>query len=197
MTRIQHPRRSPDIAQLLNILKKHQVRYVLTGSIAAQVYGVDVGVPGDLDITPALDPDNVQRLATVLREINAMIELEGRDGHWELQPDGERTWIVDELTPDIIAARAAWVPNPADIATLDHLFLSRYGNLDVVPELVGTYDLLMERAVATWAYGHRVWVAHVDDLLATLTMPRRKKDMPCVEQLRALQRQRSLPRHAS
>lgn len=35
-----------------------------------------------------------------------------------------------------------------------------------------------------------IQVAHIDDLLAALTVPRRRKDVPRVQQLRALQRQR-------
>ncbi len=197
MTRAQHPRRSPDIPQLLRVLSTQRVRYVLTGSVAAQMYGADIGVPGDLDITPALDLENLERLAATLRMIDAMIDLDGAAGHWEVQPDGERKWIDDELTPDIRAARATWVPNPKDVTTMDHLFLSRYGNFDVVPELSGTYDVLRQRAVEMQVYSHTVWVAHIDDVLATLTIPRRKKDMPRVQQLRALQRQRNEPGQAS
>lgn len=105
MTRVQHSRRSPDIPQLLRVLSAQHVRYVLTGSVATQMYGVDIGVPGDLDITPALDQENLHRLAAVLRAIDAMIELDGAVGHWDVQPNGERTWINDELTPDTITAR--------------------------------------------------------------------------------------------
>jgi len=75
--------------------------------VAAQVHGVDIGVPGDLDITPALDLYNSQRLAVTLETIDTMISLDGPAGHWEVQPDSERKWIVDELTPNTIAARAA------------------------------------------------------------------------------------------
>lgn len=75
---------------------------------------------------------------------------------------------------------------------MDHLFLSRYGNLDVVPEVSGTYDVLQQRAVEMQVYGYTALVAHIDDLLATLTIPRRKKDGPRVQQLRLVQRQRHM-----
>lgn len=187
MYHIQHRRRPPDIPQLLTVLQTHQVRYVLIGSVAAQVHGVDVGMPGDLDVTPALDIANMQRLAAMLRDIDAVLDIDEPAGHWNTQPDGERTWITDELTSEIIAARAAWFANPHNISTVDHLFLSQHGNFDVVPELAGTYEVLMQRAIAAQAFGHTVWVAYIDDLLATLTIPRRAKDAPRVQQLRALQ----------
>jgi hypothetical protein len=62
------------------------------------VYGIDIGVPGDLDITPALDPENLARLAAALLEMEAMLDPDSPPGHWETQPDGERKWVVDQLT---------------------------------------------------------------------------------------------------
>lgn len=181
-------RRPPDIPRLLSVLEMHSVRYVLTGSVAAHIYGVQIGEPGNLDITPALDRDNLQHMAAALRMIEARIDPDEPAGHWEAQPDGERKWIVDETTPELVARRTAWFPDPDDISTLDHLFITRFGNLDVVPELSGTYDDLKQRALEFQAYGQKLWVAHVDDLLAALTVPRRQKDVSRVRQLRTLQR---------
>jgi hypothetical protein len=57
-----------------------------------------------------------------------------------------------------------------------------------VPDLSGGYDALIGRAIKITAYDHQVWVAHVDELLAALTVPRRKKDVSRVRQLREIQR---------
>ena len=67
MPRVLHPKRALGIPPQLELLEVHGVRYVLTGSVAARVYGVDVQ-PGDLDITPALDHQNLPRLANVLKD---------------------------------------------------------------------------------------------------------------------------------
>jgi alpha-mannosidase len=190
LTAPRHAPRPPDIPQLLRLLGNHQVRYVLTGSVALQVYGIDIGAPGDLDITPALDPENLARLTAALLDMEAALDPDGLVGHWETHPDGERKWVVDQLTPEIRASRAAWRPDPADAGTMDHLFLTRHGNFDVVPDLSGQYDRLIQRAVQTIAFGQMIWVAHIDDLLAALTVPRRKKDAARVHQLRDLQRKR-------
>ena len=48
----------------------------------------------------------------------------------------------------------------------------------------------MERAEKLPAYNQLIWVAHVDDLLATLTIPRRPKDANRVRQLREIQYRR-------
>ena len=59
---------------------------------------------------------------------------------------------------------------------------------NVVPEVSGTYDELIARAVRLNSYGVSFWVESVEDLLATLTVPRRAKDRERVERLRAIQR---------
>ncbi len=193
-----HPKRPPDVATLLGILERHSVRYVLTGSVAALAYGVDIGQAGDLDITPALDVENLRRLAAVLREIEAGLDPDAPFGHWGTSPDGEKRWVVDEPTPALRAERAAWQPDPADVSSFDCLFTTRYGAFDIVPEVSGTYDHLMKCAVPMLVWGYTIWVVHVDELLAALTIPRRQKDAPRVRALRHLQRARDeLPNRTS
>ena len=123
MTRIKHEKASPNVLCLIEVLASHQARYIIVGSVAAQLYGAEVQ-PGDFDIVPALELDNLTRL----------------------------------------------------------------GNFDVVPELVGDYETLMQRARKMKVQGQEVWVTHVDELLAALTIPRRQKDVSRVRQLREIQR---------
>ena len=188
MAHVQHSKRPPDIPALVDVLEQFGVRYVLVGSVAALAYGVDIGQAGDLDITPALDTENLSRLADLLEDIEAGLDPNGTFGHWESQPDGERTWVADEATPELRAQHANWRPDPADASTFDSLFCSRLGNFDIVPSLSGSYETLMERAVRMDAGGHAIWVVHIDELLAALTAPRRSKDAPRVRQLRDIQR---------
>jgi len=180
-------RRPPDVPALLRVLGEAGVEYVVTGSAAAMLHGVRL-VPGDLDITPALDVDNLTRLAHVLESIEARQDPRAPFGHWERGEDGERHWIETAATPEDVAARASWSPDPADPTSFDHLLQSRHGALDVVPEVSGTYDELRVRATRIDDNGVSVWVESVEDLLATLTVPRRAKDRERVEQLRAIQR---------
>ncbi|MGZ3599566.1 MAG: hypothetical protein ACXWQ5_07595 [Ktedonobacterales bacterium] len=187
---VQHPKRPPEIPELLGALARHGVRYVLTGSVAALAYGVEIGQAGDLDITPALDEVNLSRLGALLRDIEASLDPDGPMGHWETLPDGEKKWRVDAPTRESRAQQASWSPDPADVSTFDHLFCTRLGNFDVVPEVSGTYETLMKRAARMDAWGHDIWVVHVDELLAALTVPRRAKDVPRVRQLREIQRRR-------
>ena len=99
-------RQPPDVPALLGVLGDASVGYVVTGSAAAMLHGVPL-VPGDLDITPALDVENLMRLAVVLESIEARQDPLAPFGHWERGDDGERHWVETEPTPDAVAARAS------------------------------------------------------------------------------------------
>jgi hypothetical protein len=185
-TRRVHPERSPDVPALLGALAAHGVRCVLVGSVAARAYGADVA-PGDLDVVPALDRANLGRLAAVLLEIEASVD--GRIGVWTPGASGELRWIEVEESADVRAARAAaWTPDPGDVASFDFLFRTRHGNFDTPPTICGTFEALDLRAREALVDGVRVRVAHVDDLLARITVARRAKDAPRVLALRNAQR---------
>lgn len=187
---IQKPKNDnapPDVPFLIEALEAHRVRYVVVGSVAAELYGVEVQ-PGDFDITPDLDRENLDRLAQVLIELEAALPETNEVGQWEIQPDGERRWISRVATQEDLRRRAAWTPDLADVSSFDHSFCTRYGNFDVVPDLSGGYEALIGRAKRLKAYERIVWVVHVDELLAALTVPRRKKDVMRVRRLREIQR---------
>jgi hypothetical protein len=74
------PTPEPDPLETLRALERHGVRYVLIGAAAARIAGAPV-VTEDLDVTPATDHENLERLAAALRELGARLrssaELEG------------------------------------------------------------------------------------------------------------------------
>jgi hypothetical protein len=180
-------RTKPDVEALLDILNEHGVEYVVTGSAAALLHGAALE-PGDLDITPALDHGNLDRLRRVLEAIHAHQYEDAGFGHWETNDAGEHRWVTDQATPENVAARANWSPNPHDPATYDYLLASDFGSIDIVPVISGTYEQLAPRAATVLRAGHWVLVEAVSDLLATLTVPRREKDAGRVRQLRHIQR---------
>jgi hypothetical protein len=134
----------------LRVLDAHDVRYVVTGSVGALLHGVELQ-PGDLDVTPALDRANLTRLAAALDELGAVPGAPA--GRWE----GGR-WIET-------GGEVPWPPDPEDPASFDTLLQTTHGALDVVPEVCGTYDELVARAVVV----DGVRVASIDDLIATLS----------------------------
>jgi hypothetical protein len=175
------------VSGLLAVLDAYDVWYVVTGSVAALLVGVVVE-PGDLDVTPAGDGANLERLGQALEDLDARQYPDEPFGRWAISEDGERRWVEFEPTDADRTARAAWRPDPADIASFDHLLQTRLGTLDVVPEIAGTYEELRDRALPVDVEGRTVWVESVADQLATLTVPRRGKDRDRVQRLREIQR---------
>ena len=102
----RHESRPPEIGKLLALLHRKGVRFVLAGSTAAMVYGAEL-TPRDLDIVPATDRANLEKLSSILVEIEAQLDLE-RFGHWEMQEDCERKWIEDEPTDELRNAAQNW-----------------------------------------------------------------------------------------
>lgn len=186
--KVRHPSRAPDVEALLSVLDRYGVEYVVVGSVAAAFYGVEL-TPGDLDIVPATGPTNLERVVRTCQDLEA--QPLGPFGDWTTLESGERKWIPRPTTMEELAD---WQPDATDVSTLDHLFVTRLGNFDVVPEIAGTFDALIARARRHTWQGLTPWVAHVDDLLARLTIPRREKDAPRVSALRRIQRRLDLER---
>lgn len=181
-------REPPDVHGLLEVLSRHAVDFVVTGSTAAALLGVSLD-PGDLDITPATDRANLVRLANALDEIGARQYPDEPFVRWEegRDPD-EGRWVPFDPTAEDRLAREDWRPDPDHLDSFDHLIASRYGTLDVVPKLAGRYEVLRPHAVAVSVNGREIFVESIADQLSTLTVPRREKDGPRVKALRALQR---------
>ena len=166
----------PQLAALLEVLDRHGVAFVIGGSVGALAHGAPNVQPADLDVIPATDPENLARLAAVLRDLDAIAQPV--TGAWASDDDGEHRWIEDGVERPIAPL------DPEDAATFDHSFVTRLGRLDVVPRIAGAHDDLRARAFRLAVDGHAAWVAHPLDLLAGMTAARRPKDVPRVRHLR-------------
>ena len=168
----------PDVARLLRVLDEHAVAFVVGGSVAALALGAPVDRPGDLDVIPATDADNLGRLASALDTLGAEVPVE--TGEWQTDAAGDFTWVRDGIE------RLPRPLDPGDPATFDHSFATPHGRLDVVPAIAGSYADLRPRAMRLPVAGGRAWVAHPADVLAGMTGPRRPRDGPRVRHLRSL-----------
>ena len=65
---------------MLRTLEAHGVHYILIGGLAATLHGSPLRT-GDANICPARDPENLERLAQALRQMDAKIRTAG-------EPDG-------------------------------------------------------------------------------------------------------------
>lgn len=160
---------------------------MIVGSVAGKLHGIDLE-PGDLDVVPETARDNLVNLVAALEHVEASHSAPHRMGRWQMLEDGERHWTSREATPAERSKRMAGIPRSTEPADLDDLFHTKHGNLDIVPAIAGDYAHLMKRAKSVEVSGASIQVAHVDDLLAALTIARRGKDVQRVIALRRLQR---------
>jgi hypothetical protein len=65
-------------ATIVEVLNRHGVLYVLLGGYAAQIHGAHRPT-NDLDIAPSNQLENLDRLATALRELGAGIRVDDSD----------------------------------------------------------------------------------------------------------------------
>jgi hypothetical protein len=139
---------------LLTTLARHGVRYVLIGALGARLFGFP-RVTADADITPARDAENLERLATALRELDARI-------YTETIPEG----LAFDCSAAMLARAEMWN------------FSTRAGRLDVAFRPSGTdgYPDLVKGAVRFEAFGIELPVARLEDILRSKEAAGRPKD---------------------
>jgi hypothetical protein len=150
-----------DFLATLRTLARHQVRFVLIGGLGARLHG-STTVTNDVDICYARDEENLERLASALRELNARLR-------------------VDDDVPFILDAKTL---QAGDRFT----FVTDTGSLDVMGSPTGTagFDDLLGGSDQVDLGGFTVWVASIDDLIRMKRASGRPKDLIEVEVLGAL-----------
>ena len=151
--------RPDDVVRLLG---RHGVRYVLIGGLAAVTQGASL-VTQDVDVCHARDAENVTRLADALREVHA--KLRGADQGLPFRLDARTLAKGDAFT-----------------------FTTDLGAIDLLATPAGTegYEDLARTADAFDLFGQRVLVASLDDLIRMKRAAGRAKDLLAVEELGAL-----------
>ena len=71
-----------DPGTIVRVLNKHHVRYVIIGGIAAELHDLHVPATVDIDITPARDHKNLERLARAFDELEAGLYTAEDAGTW-------------------------------------------------------------------------------------------------------------------
>jgi hypothetical protein len=151
-----------DPAAMLDVLGRYGVRYVLIGGLAAAIHGSPY-VTVDVDVTPAADTENLDRLSAALRELKAKVRAEG-----ETVPfahDGES-----------LGRNAIW-----NLTTV-------FGDLDLalVPAGTSGFDDLTRDAVDLEVMGVVVRVASLADVVRSKAAAGRPKDAAQLPLLRRL-----------
>lgn len=148
--------------EVIRLLGRHKVRYVLIGGLAAITHGSSV-ITVDVDICHATDGPNLERLATALREVHAY--LRGVEPRLPFGLDAKTLRRGDSFTLT------------TDLGAID---------LRATPAGTGGFDDLVRTADALELFGHEVRVASVDDLIRMKRAAGRPKDLLAVEELAAL-----------
>lgn len=150
--------------EILRVLERHDVRYVLIGGLAATLYG-SPHVTTDVDITPDVEAANLRRLADALADLDARIRVEGEPGGLPFDRSAEMLGRVALLN-----------------------LTTRAGDLDLAFEPQGTrgYGDLRRRAVAIDIRGVQVPVAALADVIRSKEAAGREKDRLTLPTLRRL-----------
>lgn len=151
-----------DPLRLFRELNDVGVRYVVIGAFAGRLLGSPT-MTRDLDICHASDAENIERLVTLLRRLNA--RLRGTDRPVPFRVDVRSLRAVQSLT-----------------LTTDA------GDLDLLAVPAGTqgFDDLVRTAAPTDLDGLTVLVASIDDLIRMKRAAGRPKDVIELEVLGAL-----------
>jgi predicted nucleotidyltransferase len=151
-------------AEILNVLERHGVEFVLIGGLAAAVQGSPF-VTTDIDVTPRRARKNLERLSAALKDLDARI----------------RTDALPEGIPFDHDANSL-----AGIGLLN--LVTRFGDLDISLEPVGTtgYEDLVRDAKPFELGGVRVLIASLADVIRSKEAAGRDKDRLVLPTLRRL-----------
>jgi hypothetical protein len=170
MSAAAEPRFDP--ARALEVLSRHSVDFVLVGGLAGQAWGA-TRLTRDLDICPAWRPENLERLAAALEELEARLKIgEGSIEMLEVALDA-RTISNMEI--------GAWRTVAGDIDVLLGIPAESRTKL-------ARYEQLLSRASVLVIGGARVSVASLADIIRSKEVSDRPKDRVALPELQRLSR---------
>jgi hypothetical protein len=151
-----------DIGELIEVLARHRVEYVVIGGVATQVHG-HRRTTMDLDVTPNPDPENLARLGAALAELDAKPLEEGFEGA-----------EVSAFDPEHLAAAAIVPPQ-----------LTRHGQIHILKEPKGArgFEKLRDAALMVQLGSVEVAIVSLDDLIRMKRASGRPADLEDVAAL--------------
>ena len=164
-----------DPERVIAALNVHGVEYVIVGGFGAQAHGARRQT-FDIDVVPNSTEENLERLASVLSDLGARLRVGGMSD-----------------------AEARELPVTLDAATLRSFGNSTWttdaGPVDVLTDLPvaggrRSYRELRSRAVARRVHDVVVYLAALDDIVASKQHANRDKDRDALPELQDLQRQK-------
>jgi len=158
-----------DISELIAVLARHSVDYVVIGGVATQVHG-HRRTTMDLDLTPNPDPENLRRLGAALAELEARPHGSGAE-------------------KDEIPARD---PERLAIAAIVPPLLTRHGQIHILKEPKGarSFDEMRKGALVVDLEGNDVAIVSLDDLIRMKRAAGRPADLDDIATLTEVERRR-------
>jgi predicted nucleotidyltransferase len=153
-----------DIPGILAELNREDVEFLVIGGVAVGFHGY-VRATKDVDIVPAPDSQNLEKLARVLQRLDAQVE--GAEDFVE----GE---LPDPLDPEALGLGGNWV------------LRTRLGRFDIM-QWIGDealWEKLAPGALDADIDGLRIKVVSYDDLVALKEMAGRPEDLTDLQRLR-------------
>lgn len=153
--------------QLLQVLNRHGVAYVIVGGLAAVAHGSTLPTE-DVDVVPARDRNNLDRLAAALRELGARLRTEHEPAGVEFPCDGA-----------FLATQPTMLNLVTDLGDVD-LVIAPTG-------FPGGYDDLIAHAIAIdLGNGVMTRIASLVDVITSKRAAGRTKDLAALPYLEAL-----------
>jgi predicted nucleotidyltransferase len=153
-----------NIQGLLGELSREGVDFIVIGGVAVGYHG-HVRATKDVDVVPAPDAANLEKLTRVLKRLDAEVEGADEFDHGELP---------DPLDPEVLELGGNWV------------LLTRLGRLDVM-QWIGDDPLwakLSPSAIEDRIAGVPVKFVSYDDLIGLKELASRPEDLTDIERLR-------------
>lgn len=143
--------------QVLKVLARHGVDYVVIGGVGAILQGVPLPRTLDLDVAASHARSNIKKLATALEEMEAKLRLGAPDG----------TDLLDAPLDERMLARLFVITT-----------ITRFGPFDVLfePPRMPPYEDLKRRAHRVERFGLEVPVASLEDIISSKRAVGREKD---------------------
>jgi hypothetical protein len=164
-----------DVAAIVEVLNRHEVNYVVIGGVAAETWATSLGIPvrptTDVDVTPASDPANLERLSEALRELGARIRTEGMSDGLPFEHDG--TSLARAVVWNLICRAGSF-------------------DLSLVPSGTEGYPDLARRARLVVIGGVEAPIADLADVIRSKKAANRPKDLETLPALEEALRLRDL-----
>lgn len=161
------------VAAICAVLAAHEVAFVVIGGVAARLHGTGHATV-DIDLCPAQDRQNLQRLSAALKEMGARLRVES-------DPLG----VDFDAHPDLLS----------NVTTMT--LITRHGPLDLCFSPAGFpdgYEQLVVSAVHVRVLDVDLPVASLEDVVESKRAAGRPKDIVALPALEAtLRQQRDRP----